>query len=119
MNGYDCSAKQPKPSKQKKEMNKDEQKQYNMALTYHYLKEQANCDEMAEEMRKRLETAVKKDDDLADMLAVSGNDFNYDTAEKITSTCTLSATNIRCTWKQHAVIIFIFCIRELAKRMCC
>jgi hypothetical protein len=97
-------------------MNKDEPKQYNMALTYHYLTDQANGDEMADEMGKRLETAYKKDDDLADMLVVSGNDFNYDTGEKMTSTRTLSAINIGRTWKQCAVIIFIFLHPRIGKQ---
>ena len=54
MHGYDCSAKQPKPYKQKKELNKDEWKQYNKALTYHCLKERENGTEVAKEMGKGL-----------------------------------------------------------------
>jgi hypothetical protein len=54
MHGYDCSAKQPMPYKQKKELNKDEQKQYNKALTYHCLKERENGTEVAKEMGKGL-----------------------------------------------------------------
>ncbi len=41
-NGYDFSGKQPKPKKQKKEMNREDRKKYNTALTYHYLREQDN-----------------------------------------------------------------------------
>jgi hypothetical protein len=94
MHGYDCSVKQPKPFKQKKELNKDERKQYNKVLTCHYLKEQDNGAEMAEEMGKRLEIAVKKDDNSADLSLVSGNDSNDGTREKIASLCTLSTTKV-------------------------
>jgi len=94
MHGYDCSAKQPKPYKQKKELNKDEWKQYNKALTYHHLKEQENGAEVAEEMGKRLETAVKKDDDSSDLSLVSSNESNDGTGERIASLRTLSTTKV-------------------------
>ena len=46
MKGYDCSQ-QPKSSKQKKNMNKDERKKLNIALTYHYIKVQSDGDDVA------------------------------------------------------------------------
>jgi hypothetical protein len=52
-NGYDFSGKQPKPKKQKKEMNKEDRKKYNSALTYHYLREQDNGEELAADMKKK------------------------------------------------------------------
>jgi len=108
VNGYDCSDKQPKPTKQKKEMNKGERKEYNKALTYHYLKEQDNGAEVAEQMAIRLETALTKDDDSSVMSAVSSNDHNNDTTEKIASLRTVTTSKVGRTWKQRAVIIFIF-----------
>jgi hypothetical protein len=116
MHGYDCSAKQPKPYKQKKELNKDEWKQYNKALTYHHLKEQENGAEVAEEMGKRLETAVKKDDDSSDLSLVSSNESNDGTGERIASLRTLSTTKVGRTWKQCAVIVFIFLHPRIGQR---
>jgi hypothetical protein len=108
VNGYDCSDKQPKSTKQKKEMNKGECKEYNKALTYHYLKERDNGAEVTEQMGIRLETALTKDDDSSVMSAVSSNDHNNDTTEKISSLCIVTTSKVGRTWKQRPVIIFIF-----------
>jgi hypothetical protein len=37
----------------KKEMNKEDRKKYNSALTYHYLREQDNGEELAADMEKK------------------------------------------------------------------
>jgi hypothetical protein len=43
-----------------KNLNKEDRKKLNKALTYHYIKEQADGDDTAKEMEKRLEKAVDK-----------------------------------------------------------
>jgi hypothetical protein len=48
---------------QKKCMTKDERKDFNKALTYHYLKQQENGDEVAQIMEKRLKKCVTDTDD--------------------------------------------------------
>jgi hypothetical protein len=96
-------------------MNKEEQKQYNVALTYHYLKEQDPADEVAMEMDKRLENVVDKDDVAQDSV-VSDDDSCSATSEKMSSTRTLSRKYVGCTWKQRAVIIFIFLHPEIGRR---
>ena len=73
VHGYDCSVKQPKSSIAKKNMNKEERKQLNKALTYHYLKEQADGDDIAEEMEMRLGRAVDKGSDPVCSNGVSEN----------------------------------------------
>jgi hypothetical protein len=115
MNGYGCAAKQPKPQKQEKEMNKEEQKQYNVALTYHYLKEQDSADEVAMEMDKWLENAIEKDDVAKYSVVSDGNSYSA-TSGKRASAPTLSRKYVGCTWKQRAVIIFIFLHPEIGRR---
>jgi hypothetical protein len=76
VNGYDCSVKQPKPRTTKKRMNKDERKTFNKALTYHYLKQQGNGDELVEEMDRRLVKCITKDEDLADVGVIQQDSIN-------------------------------------------
>jgi hypothetical protein len=47
--GYDCSLQQPKPSIHKN-MNIEDRKKLNKALTYHYIKEQADGDDRTKEI---------------------------------------------------------------------
>jgi hypothetical protein len=46
-------------------MNKEDRKKYNTALTYHYLREQDNGEELAADLEKKLEKALDKETDLA------------------------------------------------------
>jgi hypothetical protein len=62
INVYDCSGRQPKPSKAKKDMKKEDRIKFSRALTYHYIKQQNNGNELLDEMEKRLENVAKKDD---------------------------------------------------------
>jgi hypothetical protein len=96
-NGYDFSGKQPKPKKQKKEMNKEDRKKYNTALTYHYLREQDNGEELA----------------CAPGVSVTNvtDIFN----EKMPSTRALSAKYVGRTWKQRALLSLFFCTLEWVK----
>jgi hypothetical protein len=82
-------------------MKKGEHKEYNKALTYHYLIEQDNGAEVAEQMGIRLETALTKDDNSFVMSAVSSNDHNNDTTEKIESLCTVTTSKVGRTYYFH------------------
>jgi len=83
VHGYDCSIKQPKSSIAKK-MNKEERKQLNKALTYHYLKEQADGDDIVKEMEMRLERALDKGSDPVCSKGVSEN-LNPETVKTVTA----------------------------------
>jgi hypothetical protein len=115
-NGYDFSGKQPKPKKQKKEMNREDRKKYNTALTYHYLREQDNGEELAADLEKKLEKALDKETDLACAPGVSVTNVTDIFNEKMPSTRALSAKYVGRTWKQRAVIIFIFLHPRMGQR---
>jgi hypothetical protein len=97
-------------------MNKEERRKYNTALTYHYLKEQDTADEAAQEIANRLDKAANKDDDVAYFPPVSGDDDCMETNAKMSSTRALSRTYVGQTWKQRAIIIFIFLHPKIGNR---
>jgi hypothetical protein len=115
VNGYDCTLQQPKPWVPKKNLNKADRKKLNKALTYHYLKEQADGDDIATEMERRLEKAVDKQDESFFSAGISGNFFN-EKDEKVTDCRSLSATYSKRTWLQHANIIFLFLHPQVGNR---
>ncbi len=105
MKGYDCSQ-QPKSSTQKKNMNKDERKKLNIALTYHYIKVQSDGDDVAQEMEKKLEKAACKEEDEA--VSSSSMDMSIDTEQPRKSMCrVLTATYNKRDWLMRANIIFL------------
>jgi len=108
MNGYDCSKKQPKPSVQKKNMNKEDRKKYNQALTYHYLKEQENGDDLAQMMKDRLDKATADRDDSIDIGVVQVESQEHVCSEALASTRSLSCKKEHRSWIQRAYIIFLF-----------
>lgn len=108
MNGYDCSKKQPKPSVQKKNMNKEDRKKYNQALTYHYLKEQENGDDLAQMMKDRLDKATADRDDSIDIGVVQVKSPEHVCSEALASTRSLSCKKEHRSWIQRANIIFLF-----------
>jgi hypothetical protein len=88
-------------------MNKEEKKQYNKALTYHYLKQQDQDDKLAEEMEHRLEKPINKTKEIAEKmnvteedldLGVTKDEYKEEKAEKMSKNRTLSSTYDRCTW---------------------
>jgi hypothetical protein len=115
VHGYDCSVKQPKSSIAKKNMNKDERKQLNKALTYHYLKEQADGDDIAEEMEMRLGRAVDKGSDPVCSNGVSEN-LNPETVKTVTACRSLCAKYKSRTWLQRSNIIFLFLHPQVGNR---
>ena len=90
-------------------------KEIQHSMTYHYLKEQDTTDEVAMEMEKQLENAVDKDDVAKDLVESDVESCSV-TGEKMSSACTLSRKYVGCTWKQRAVIIFIFLHPEIGRR---
>jgi hypothetical protein len=115
VNGYDCTLQQPKPWVPQKNLNKADRKKLNKALTYHYLKEQADGDDIATEMERRLEKAVDKQDESFFSAGISGNFFN-EKDEKVTDCRSLSATYSKRTWLQRANIIFLFLHPQVGNR---
>jgi hypothetical protein len=95
-------------------MNKEERKTYNKALTYHYLKQQDNGDEVVEEMDRRLGKAIKKDDDSGDVRVIEEDSINE--PEKMRANRTLTAKYDNRTWMQRANIIFLFLHPQIGKR---
>jgi hypothetical protein len=83
---------------------------------YHYLKEQDTADEAAQEIANRLDKAANKDDVVANFPPVSGDDDCMETNAKMSSTRALSSTYVGRTWKQCAIIIFIFLHPSIGKR---
>jgi hypothetical protein len=88
-------------------MNNEEKKQYNKALTYHYLKQKDQDDKLAEEMEHRLEKAINKTKEIAEKINVTEEDldvgvtkdeYKEEKAEKMSTNRTLSSTYDRCTW---------------------
>jgi hypothetical protein len=108
MNGYDCSKKQPKPSVQKKNMDKEDQKKCNQVLTYHYLKEQENGDDLAQMMKDRLDKATTDRDDSMDIAALQVENQEHVCSEALASTRSLSCKKEQRSWLQRANIIFLF-----------
>jgi len=115
VHGYDCSEKQPKPSIAKKNMNKEEKKKLSKALTYHYLKEQADGDDIANEMEMRLEQAVDKGCGPLSSKVLSEN-VNSKTVEKVTACRSLLSTYYNRTWLQRSNIIFLFLHPQVGNR---
>lgn len=104
---YDISNKQPKPRYQKKNMTKDERKDYNKALTYHYLKCQESGDEVAQMMEKRLEKSFGDMDDTKDIKFNSASADLPILAEKVASVASYSSKQEHRTWLQRSHIIFL------------
>ena len=115
VHGYDCSEKQPKPSIAKKNMNKEEKKKLSKALTYHYLKEQADGDDIANEMEMRLEQAVDKGCGPLSSKVLSEN-VNSKAVEKVTACRSLLSTFYNRTWLQRSNIIFLFLHPQVGNR---
>jgi len=121
VNGYDCSKKQLKPRLQKKSMSKEERKQYNQPLTYHYLKQQDCVDEVAELLEERLKKASSDMDDLNDVGIVE-NEPEEKPSESVAVVRSYSSKHEHRTWLQRANIIFLFLhtrILGLAKAVRC
>ena len=96
-------------------MNKDESKHLNKALTYHYLKEQADGDDIAEEMEMRLGRAVDKGSDPVCSNGVSEN-LNPETVKTVTACRSLCAKYKSRTWLQRSNIIFLFLHPQVGNR---
>jgi hypothetical protein len=117
MNGYDCSKKQPKPSAQKKNMNKEGQKKCNQALTYHYLKEQENGgNDLAQMMKDRLDKATPDRDDSINIGVLQVESQEHVCSEALASTRSLSCKKEQRSWLQHANIIFLFLHPRIAQK---
>ncbi len=66
----------PKPTKKKNQMNKDERKNLNKAITYEYLKNSDKGDHVAEKMAKKLEIAQHTEAEIAAKLNIDVNDMD-------------------------------------------
>jgi hypothetical protein len=91
-------------------MNKEDQKKYNQALIYHYLKEQENGDELAQMMKDRLDKATTDRDDLIDVRVIQVKNQEHSSSEALQTTPSLSCKKEQCSWLERASIIFLFCI---------
>ncbi len=96
-------------------MNKEEKKKLSKALTYHYLKEQADGDDIANEMEMRLEQAVDKGCGPLSSKVLSEN-VNSKTVEKVTACRSLLSTYYNRTWLQRSNIIFLFLHPQVGNR---
>jgi hypothetical protein len=105
INGYNCSGSQPKSSKPKKDTTKEDPMKFSMVLTYHYLKQQNNVNELFDKMEKRLENVTKKDDSIdVGVVCIQEEDKH----EVMTSCYSLSRKFVDQSWMQRANIIFLF-----------
>lgn len=89
-------------------MNKECWKKYNQVLTYHYLKEQENGDELAQMMKDRLDKATADRDDSIDVGVIQVENQEHVCSEALASTRSLSCQKAQRSWLQRANIIFLF-----------
>jgi hypothetical protein len=89
-------------------MNKEDQKKYNQVLTYHYLKEQENGDEVAQMMNDRLAKATTDWDDSIDVGVAQVRNQENGSLEALQTTRSLSSKKEQRSWLQHANIILLF-----------
>jgi len=115
--GYDRTAKESKGKEKKNQLNKEDRKKINEALTYHYLKNSDKGLRLALEMMARLERAQQKEAELAASMNVSVEDLDCGVAsaesdkelheEKTARTASLTSIYERRNWLQRAKIISI------------
>ena len=112
INGYDCSGRQPKPSKAKKDMTKEDRIKFSRALTYHYIKQQNNGNELYDEMEKQLENVTEKDDSVdVGVARIQGEEKH----EVMTCCRSLTRKLVDRSWIQRANIIFLFLHPRIGK----
>jgi len=117
-NGNTETTEDSKARKPKKQMNKDERKQYNQKITYEYLKMANRNEQLAEKMAEKIKIAENRTSEIAAQLNIDVDDMDLEVRKEncmeenistaMTPVKTLTHKYDRRSWKQRATIIFLY-----------